>query len=483
MNEEEHTKMLEIKETEKTFNQYKIKLIPNNDLIKIEIQHKEIFDIYESNFIIEDLRKNKLLMANFTLQEMIEFINGLIERKNIKIEQTNLNLKLILVSTLPNYPNVELILNKQDLLSNEIIEKIINEIKILKNENKNLKKKNTELNKKIKLIQEEEKNKESKINEMEERIKKLEKFHKEKPKIKINPFNLKNINSIQPHYGIINSLSSFPSGKIISVSSDKSIKIYDTNLTIIQNIENAHYSSINYVEIKDEKNFITCSDDKNIKLWIKIINEFRINKIITNAHEDRINKIIFCSNGNLISCSQDKNIKIWKENYNYEKIQTLTHSDHINSILLFEDKNILISSGGDGTKLWDLNDYNNINCIKYFKETWCGWHEGLCRLDDDRIIVKSKGKNSLKVISILKKEIIKEINHPFQCFAITLIKDKGIFLVGGKSKDIMIYKNDNYKCIQTIKDAHENDDIYGFIDLKNNTMISYSNKVIKIWSF
>ena len=47
----------------------------------------------------------------------------------------------------------------------------------------------------------------------------------------------------------------------------------------------------------------------------------------------------------------------------------------------------------------------------------------------------------------------------------------------------MIYKNDNYKCIQTIKDAHENDDIYGFIDLKNNTMISYSNKVIKIWSF
>ena len=154
MNEEEHTEMLEIKETEKTFNQYKIKLIPNNDLIKIEIQHKEIFDIYESNFIIEDLRKNKLLMANFTLQEMIEFINGLIERKNIKIEQTNLNLKLILVSTLPNYPNVELILNKQDLLSNEIIEKIINEIKILKNENKNLKKKNNELKKKIKLIQE-----------------------------------------------------------------------------------------------------------------------------------------------------------------------------------------------------------------------------------------------------------------------------------------------------------------------------------------
>ena len=103
-----------------------------------------------------------------------------------------------------------------------------------------------------------------------------------------------------------------------------------------------------------------------------------MNKIIKNAHEDKINKVIYCSNGNLISCSKDKNIKIWKENNNnnYDNIKILNHSDYVCSLLLFEDKNILISSGGDGTKFWDLNDYNNINCIKYFKETWCGWHGG-----------------------------------------------------------------------------------------------------------
>ena len=113
-------------------------------------------------------------------------------------------------------------------------------------------------------------------------------------------------------------------------------------------------------------------------------------------------------------------------------------------------------AGGDGTKFWNLNDYNNIKCIKDFKETWCGWHGGLCKLDEDRIIVHSnKVTTSLKVISISKKEIIKEIIHPFECNKIYLIKNKGIFLVGGKSKDIMIYRNDNYECIQTIKDAHD----------------------------
>ena len=210
---------------------------------------------------------------------------------------------------------------------------------------------------------------------------------------------------------------------------------------------------------------------------------FKINQIIKNAHDDGIIKVIYCSNGNLISCSYDKTIKILKENNNYENIQILKHSDRINSLLLLEDKNILISSGADGTKLWNYNEINNINLIKEFKETYCGWNQGLCRLNHDIIIVHDKKTNSLKLISISKKEIIKIIDNPFQCFGISLIEDKGIFLVGGKSKDIRIYRNDNYECIQEIKDAH-NDYITGFIELKDGSIASFSrDETIKIWSF
>ena len=100
----------------------------------------------------------------------------------------------------------------------------------------------------------------------------------------------------------------------------------------------------------------------------------------------------------------DKTIKIWKENNNYENIQILKHSDEINSLLLLEDKNILISSGVNWTKLWNYNEINNINLIKEFKETYCGWTQGLCRLNDDIIIDKGNKINSLKLISISKKK-------------------------------------------------------------------------------
>ena len=279
---------------ENNFNQYHIKLSYHLDIVNIQI--KDNYNIYESNFNLEILHQYKLLVSSFTINEMIEFINGLINQKNIKIEKNENNLKLILISLLPNHPNVELIINKKNIISNELIEKLIDEIKEIKNENNKLKNriekienKNNILNKRIELI-------ENNNNELKNKIKILEGFHKDKYKIKLTKCNLQNINYIQPHNNFINSLSSFLSVNIISVSKDKSIISYDIYLNILQNIQNAHDDSIAYVEVKDENNFITCSADKSIKLWINKENKFKINKIINNAHDDVIIKVIDCSN-------------------------------------------------------------------------------------------------------------------------------------------------------------------------------------------
>ena len=446
--------------TIKKYQNYSIKLSSNLDLINIIIEKDN--KNYESNFNLEDLHQHQLLIKSSTTQKIIEFISGLIDTNKIEIKEENMNLKLILISPSPNHSDVELNLQKKNIISNEMIEKILKELENIKKENKELK---------------------DSIGILNERIEKLEGFHYIDNEHKIQLNNLKNIKSIKSHNNWINSLSTFPSGNIISASDDKSIIIYDIHFNILQKIKNSHDRGITYVEIKDENNFITCSYDKSIKLWIKNNNEFKNNKIIKNAHDDSIIKIIYCSNDNLISCSLDRTIKIWKENKKYENIQILKHSDEITSLLLLEDKNILISSGFDGTKLWNYKEINNINLIKEFKETFCAWNQGLCRLNDDIIIVRGNGTTSLKLISISKKEIIKTIDNPFQCWGISLIEGKGIFLIGGLSKDIRIYRNDNYEYVGEIKDAHD-DYISGFIELKNGTIASFSNdKTIKIWSF
>ena len=213
-----------------------------------------------------------------------------------------------------NVNNIEI--NKNKIKNDDIIQKLIKEIE-------NLKKENIELKQNI-----------IKINE---RILNLEKFHntKNKKKIKLTNPKIKNTNIIKSHNNYINSISIFPLGNIISVSDDKSIKIYNIHFEILQIIENAHNNGIIYINIKDEKNFVSCCSF-DIKTWIKKekINKFEINKIIKKAHNDKIMKVMFYKNNFLISCSWDKTIKIWEEKNiinSYQNITIIKDSNCLNS--------------------------------------------------------------------------------------------------------------------------------------------------------
>jgi len=520
---------------QKKFKQYQIKLIPELNKIIILIHENNNLNVYVSNYNVGLFHCCKLFYSDWKINPTIKFISNLRDQKTIKIEKKEINLKFILFPKINELLNEEFVMklkdidkeiyftqllflieqnnNIKEIFENEI-KKLNNKIKDIEEQNKNLKIENKnikylfdvqkkkledfiELKKKkeyllkgqikgliekIKKIakfnkylsEENEKNK-NKIKGIEKKLDYLEKnvFKKSKPRI-----NLIHIKSLKLHKESIISISHFPSGKIISVSKDKSIKIFDVNFNFLENIENAHEGIINYVEVKDENTFLTCSYDKNIKIWKKVENKFKINKIISNAHNNSITKVIYYNNY-IFSCSCDYTCKIWEKiNNNFQVITTLKHSNEIHSLLLLNENNILISAGYDGIKFWNLN---NLKLIIDIRKTWCGSKNAICKIDKDNIIVQGNEDTYLNIISIQKKKIIKQIKHLFNCWAIYSIENKGIFLVGGYSHEIKVYRNDNYECIQTIQN---NNYIYGFIEFYDGTIGIYGNKeIIQICSF
>ena len=96
---------------QKQYQQYLIKLSSDSDTIHIIIEKDNT--IYESNFNLQSLHQHQLLMSSLSTQEIIKFIIGLIDMNKIEIKEENQNLKLILISTLPNHSNVELNLQKK----------------------------------------------------------------------------------------------------------------------------------------------------------------------------------------------------------------------------------------------------------------------------------------------------------------------------------------------------------------------------------
>ena len=131
-------------------------------------------------------------------------------------------------------------------------------------------------------------------------------------------------------------------------------------------------------------------------------------------------------------------------------------------------------------KSWNMDNYK---VIYYFDKAICQESNALKRIDEYRIIVGGTPSNKkILIISINKWEIIKEINNEFLCWGICIIEEKGIFLIGGVSKEIKIYRSDNYECIKIINNAHNNF-IFGLDELQDNSLVSYgSDKIIKVWS-
>lgn len=282
-------------------------------------------------------------------------------------------------------------------------------------------------------------------------------------------YHLQYIKTICQNNDCITSIDIFPSGKIISVSRDTSIIIWDENLILLEKINNAHNNYINDVKIKDENNFITCSY-QNIKIWTKNNKKWICNQSINNAHNSVIFKILFCYNNKMISCSEDQTIKIWEETNNkFQLITSLSNSGCICSILIYEKNNILISTG-DNTIIWN---FQNFKIISKF-DIECFSSNALQKIDSNRIIIGGGNDNILKIISISENKIIVKISS-IQCMGICVLKNKNIFLIGGYSYDIAMYNSNNYQCILYLKDICINS-IYGFKELNNGLIASYSCK-------
>ena len=291
------------------------------------------------------------------------------------------------------------------------------------------------------------------------------------------------IQTIEVHDDAVNLFSIFPSNNISSISNDKSIIIYNTNLEILQKIENSHDDIIFELSIKDENNFATCSRDKTIKTWKnteeKNIN-FKLNYIINTTHQNDIHQIIYFPDDSIISCSKDTKIKIFKKvNNEYQCELTLEHSNPVYSILFLEKEKILISSGLLSTCFWDFN--NHLNKLIFNLESYCLGKNSLKRLDEDKIIVGGKGL--IQIISMKEKRIIKEIDSEFICWTICIIKDRNICLCGGTSCNILIFNINTYEKILEVKNCHDNY-IRSINLLYNGNFISGSeDKKIKVWKF
>jgi len=341
------------------------------------------------------------------------------------------------------------------------------------------------------------------------------------------------------HRDFIRAVRIFKSKKIVSISDDQTISIWDGNdekYRHLQTIEFVHVNLIMDLCLYDEGNvekIITCSNDQCIKIhkFNKSTNQFEWEETIPDAHDDDINKVICLSNGIIISGSDDKTIRIWKNNGEFYKCINILHQNliienkknnenenknEINSVpyynqvqniffCKYRDQYILFSSGIYGSRKWIFKNIENDLEKKFgdsqkdyfdMENVQCTLGDTIQKLDEDCVIFGGGYDNEMIIVSLENTSDnayeIYRFKNPFTCKGILVLDD--IFLVVGTNNKILRYRKDNFVCLNPInendndnenedKNAHQRD-IYGLTEINNKTIISYSeDRRMKIWEF
>jgi WD40 repeat protein len=180
------------------------------------------------------------------------------------------------------------------------------------------------------------------------------------------------LSSIDSQQGKVNCLAISPDGKLmVSGGSDKTIKIWDLNLTETRSIDylttlKAHQLAVNKIAFNPSEGkvkFASVSSDRRVILWGL---ESTSPLSIFTAHTQAVKAIAFSPDGKLLATAGDDGlIQIWSLD-SLKLVRTLSaHRWTISSLSFLADGNTLVSASWDGNiKFWQVDSGVEIDCVR-----------------------------------------------------------------------------------------------------------------------
>ena len=150
--------------------------------------------------------------------------------------------------------------------------------------------------------------------------------------------------------------------KIISVSTDHLVNIYDLNTTTLVRQLSGHSSPINTLAIHPTSPIIYSADTSGLVFAWSLEEVKELWQL--QAHDAIINDIV-ASETLLVTASHEKDIKIW-DIQTRELLSTLSeHTLSVQSLAISDDGNTLISGSKDTTiKIWDLKTFTLLRSVQ-----------------------------------------------------------------------------------------------------------------------
>jgi WD40 repeat protein/cytoskeletal protein RodZ len=268
--------------------------------------------------------------------------------------------------------------------------------------------------------------------------------------------NIREINRLEGHGSLINSVVFSPDGKTLaSASADKTIKLWHRDTGKVISTLEGHGNQVNSVVFSpDGKTLASASRDQTIKLWHR-----DTGKLISTleGHGSWVYSVVFSPDGKtLASASADKTIKLWHRDTG-KLISTLPseryakegHGSWVYSVVFSPDGKTLASASGDKTiKLWHRDTGKLISTLEGHDH----WVESVVFSPDGKTLASASGDKTIKLWHRDTGKLISTLEgHGDWVWSVVFSPDGKTLASASRDKTIKLWHRDTGKLISTLE--------------------------------
>ncbi len=263
--------------------------------------------------------------------------------------------------------------------------------------------------------------------------------------------------------------------KIVSVSGDKTIRIWDNSgeeLAVLTGHEN-YISSVAITP--DGKKIISGSGDKTIRIW-DILSGKEL--AVLNGHDGDISAVAITPDGqNIVSASWDKTIRIWDINSGQQLAVLKGHEDGVIAVAITPDGQNIVSASWDNTiRIWDLVYGAELQVLK-------GHELGVISVaitPDGQNIVSGSWDNTIRVWNIAGEPLKVLRGHQDRVWSVKITPDGQKIVSGSGDKTIKVWSLSGEQLAEY--KGHESGVLSVGISPDGKTIISASDdRTIRLW--
>ncbi len=216
------------------------------------------------------------------------------------------------------------------------------------------------------------------------------------------------------HEGGVSSVCITKDGKIVSGSSDKTIRVWDMQGKELA-ICRGHKDSGLSICVTNDGKIVSASWDRTVRIWDMQGKELAI----CRGHEGWVMSVCVTNDGKIVSGSWDRTVRVW-DMKGKQLAECKGHEERVRSVCVTNDGKIVSGSYDNTIRVWDIQGKELAICRGHE-----GWVNSVCMSKDSKIVSRS---HDVRVWDMQGNQLAVCRGHVGAVYSVCISKDCKIVL-------------------------------------------------------